>query len=129
MLLSSLAGLAGTATATPANDDLAIETGLMPLPGVHYDSNLLPFPEVEIHNDLGTSADARQIKVDICEGDRTVQQSCPAGSASALIWSQNNLPGYETVSVRFTTLYFYPDNTGIHTVGVLLSRDGYRPQR
>jgi hypothetical protein len=116
LLLSSLAGLAGTATATPGTDDLAIETGLTPLPDVHYDFNILPFPEVEIHNDLGTSADARQIKAEICEGDRTVQQSCPTGSASALGQVPNNLPGYETVSVRFTTLYFYPDNTGIHTV-------------
>ena len=117
LILSTMVGLIGTVSASPATEDISIDSGVMPIAGAHYDFNEMIFPIVTINNDLMTATDTRQIKVEICEGDRTSQQSCPSGSATE--WSLTNVPPLgplESVNVEFNNIYFYPTTPGVHTV-------------
>jgi len=117
MILSTMAGISGTVSASAANDNLSIESSLTPIDGGHYDFNSLIFPKVTVKNNLYVISDQRQIKVDICEGDRSAQMSCPSGGATETGYDDvPPLAGMESVDVEFSNVYFYPNTATVHTM-------------
>ncbi len=105
-----------TVLAEPANDDLALVAGVLPLEGVHYDLNEAMFPKVQIENMLFFSSSNRQVNAEICEGDYTVSASCPSSGTTSGSTSVSSMPGDTTVTVEFISLFYLAFNAGIHTI-------------
>jgi hypothetical protein len=117
MLASSLLSLATPAVmAAPANDDLALTAGVLPLEGVHYDLNEAMFPKVQVENIQFFTSSNRQINAEICEGDYTSTASCPSSGTTTGSTTISGMQGKTTITAEFTSLFFMAFNAGIHTI-------------
>ncbi|MEE3083570.1 MAG: hypothetical protein VX320_05760 [Candidatus Thermoplasmatota archaeon] len=117
MILSTMSAFSGSVSASATNDDLAIESSVHPLQDTHYDFYDLIFPKVIVTNEFFVSSDSRQIRVDICEGDYSVQQNCPGGGSTMTDYTQvPGLAGGQSTEVEFSNTYFFASNPVIHTM-------------
>ncbi|MEE2748183.1 MAG: hypothetical protein VX473_06950 [Candidatus Thermoplasmatota archaeon] len=108
--------------ASIANDDVAMVSGIEPSPGIYYDSSdIIDWtPKVLVENQYDFSADARNIKLEICGGDYTEFANCPTPHIVKEATSQSpnlNRSGVDGDSaiVSFYSFLWFVDSADIST--------------
>jgi len=123
MILSTLFGFTSPALGDTGTDDLGITSVISPIQGGHYDMSDQLYPKVTVRNDGFAQSDPRTIYLDICEGD-TLGQDCPVGGFTQVSKQVPRLNGTSSTIVDFgTSVLFWPDNPGIHTIVIWIAGD------
>ncbi len=122
MILSAFAALISPVQAQVSDDDVAISSAIVPIPNWNYDdSDVLDWtPQIIVENQYNFLAVQRSIKMEICGGDHTQADTCPASQViqEATANSPNLQPrgsSGDSAIVSFYSFLWYVDSADIST--------------